>query len=79
METESLRVLKTTINKKLVVPPFSVLRVPCKMDNLGFDYVVEPILDTLLSPKNLQKAGFQPVLSFVNCGDKKSKFIKDNW
>ena len=44
------------------------------MDNPGYDYVVEPTLDTctLLSPKT----GFQPVLSFVNCGDRNVKIHK---
>ena len=46
------------------------------MDNLGSDYAVEPTLDTLLSTKTLQKAGFQPVLSFVNCGDRNVKIHK---
>ena len=75
-ETDPVRVFKITTSKKLVVPPFSVLRVPCKLDNMGSDYLVEPTSDTLLSPRTLQKAGSQPVLSFVNCGDRNVKILK---
>ena len=38
-ETDSVKVFKITTSKKLVVPPFSVLRAPCKLDNMGSDYL----------------------------------------
>ena len=69
-ENNSVKVKRITVTKKLVVPAFSVLRVPCNMDTLDSQYMVEPIVDNLLSPRTLQQASSKPVLSFVNCNNR---------
>ena len=77
-KNNSVRVKRITVNKKIVVPAFSVLRIPCKMDSeLQSDYIVEPFLERLFAPKTLQKALSKPIMVFVNCNDRNIKLAKN--
>lgn len=72
-----MKVKRITIRKKSVIPAFSVLGVPGQMDILDSEYIVEPFVDRLLSPRTLQKASSKPILSFVNCNDRSVKLQKN--
>ncbi len=64
-------VARVTVLKRKVVPPNSVVQLPCKMDaTLSDDYVVEAV-DGLkvLVPRVVRAGGTEPIVCMVNVSD----------
>ncbi len=61
-------VAKVTMMKRRVIPPNSVVRVPCKMSAELPDYVVEAVDGlNVLVPRVVRSGGTEPVVCMVKC------------
>ncbi|KAH3837229.1 hypothetical protein DPMN_110610 [Dreissena polymorpha] len=61
-------VARVMLKKRVVVPPYSVVRLPCKLDApMPSDFVVES-LGTLkvLMPRTVMAANRDPLVCFIN-------------
>ena len=66
-----LTVARVSVKKKVIVPPNSVVRVPCKMNaEMQEDYFIEPV-DKLnvLMPRTVCPASTEPTVCLVNPSD----------
>ena len=73
-----VKVAKVTVQQKVVVPPMSVLQIPCKLSEQLNDYEIAPSVEgDLLVPHSVHSQNMYPVMSFVNCTDKGLTLGKD--
>lgn len=63
-------VARVTLIKRVVIPPNSAVRVPCKMDAKLKDYFIEPeeavLKNSVLMPHIVRSSGEEPVVCLVN-------------
>jgi predicted aspartyl protease len=70
---KELQVAEVTVLNNTVIPPCSVLRLPCSTA-IQDDYVIEPVeFDTILSPRTLHVKGSSPTVCLVNLSDRRVK------
>ena len=73
-----VKVAKVTVQHKVVVPPRSVLQIPCKLSEQLNEYEIAPSVEgDLLVPHSVDSQNMYPVMSFVNCTDKGLTLGKD--
>lgn len=69
----NLQVAEVKVSNNAIVPPCSVLRLPCSAV-MSCDYVIEPIeFNSILSPRSLHTGGSTPVLCLINLTNKQVK------
>ena len=66
------QVARVSVAKRVVIPPDSAAQVPCKMDQLLSDYVIELLARTekIYGPRVVRTAGTDPVVCIVNCSNR---------
>ena len=68
---ECPKVSRVTVAKRRVIPPHSVARIKCKMDQNMTDYVIEPVEHSkFLAPRIVREGGSEPVVCLVNPSDR---------
>uniref|UniRef100_A0A8W8KII9 Uncharacterized protein n=1 Tax=Magallana gigas TaxID=29159 RepID=A0A8W8KII9_MAGGI len=69
----NLQVAEVKVSNNAIVPPCSVLRLPCSAV-MSCDYVIEPIeFNSILSPRSLHTGGSTPVLCLIHLTKKQVK------
>ncbi|XP_045198753.1 uncharacterized protein LOC123553066 [Mercenaria mercenaria] len=62
---------RVTVAKRQVIPPSTVMRVKCSLDQKMPDYVVEPVHNVkVLVPRVVRGAGAEPLMCVMNTSDR---------
>ena len=70
-ETQTPIVARVTVAKRQVIPPNSVVRVKCSMDQRLPDYVMEPVEGLkVIAPRVVRGTGQEPLLCLINPSDR---------
>lgn len=70
-EGSSPTVSRVTVAKRRVIPPHSVVKIKCKMDQDLTDYVIEPVEQSkFLTPRIVREGGTEPVMCLINPTDR---------
>ena len=73
MDTEggSPTVSRVTVDKRRIIPPHSVAKIKCKMDQDLTDYVIEPVEQSkFLTPRIVREGGTEPIMCLINPTDR---------
>ena len=63
-------VARVSVSKRVVVPPNSVVRMPCTLNTTFQDYYIEPVNDLkVLMPRTVSTAESDPMVCLVNVSD----------
>lgn len=78
-KTAAAKVARVRVQKRMVIPPQSVAKVNCKLDqDLSSDYMIESIESKkFIAPRVVREGGSDPIMCIVNPSDRYRLVKKD--